>query len=200
MYNKIKQEDIERLERKRNRVKIFIRIITGIKRIFTSFHIITLLVMIVAFMAMWHYRTVLLFWDGLPIILSKVYVMAVDILAGLLIFIIALLVIMKIGTPRKAKIYEDCLLSIGFFSYIGHTAFLISRKRLKNCKVFRLEFYSRGIAYEEWERRISEIQDVLCLSLVDTIKYGRNQNHIVLFVKEGKPNQATVEVIDDDDF
>jgi hypothetical protein len=180
----------ERLQRRRNRKRLSLRIITGLSAIRKRPWKVALLI-IAAF-------AVSVVWGciekSLPAIeffalpLAEIVQWTVKIFMFLLYFYSLAGLIIFLGTPRNARRIEDRL----FLAFerndliINGCPILVSRERIKGTKIYILDFYSMGIALRRWEELQAEIEDALNVNLVEPIQYrGNNRNRILLYCAHG---------------
>lgn len=137
--------------------------------------------------------------DSIPM-LSMVWDYAVMILILLLSVLFALAILTM--PPLCAKRMEKRLQHIGFTDRYGYAPALISSQGIKHTRIRELSFYSLAIAKETWEKRQSEIEDVLNVHFLGSPEYGgrggNNRNYIVLLVAPGVERKRDEPLYDDE--
>lgn len=103
-----------------------------------------------------------------------------------------------LGTPCKARSVATSLEHIGLVDRYGIGPALVFKQRIKGTSAITVIFYSKGIAKERWEKKQSDIEDVLTCHFVAPIQYGRNSNYIVLTVSPGVRGQQGKPLYDDE--
>lgn len=104
-----------------------------------------------------------------------------------------------LGTPLHSKLVETSLAHIGLTDRYGFPPVLVFwGKTNKRSAVRTMQFLSRGVAREEWEKRQSAIEDVLNCHFTEPITYGKSRNYIVLTVAPGVAVTRTEPLYDDE--
>lgn len=119
------------------------------------------------------------------------------IVLGFTVSLLGLLILL--GTPLHAKRIETSLIHVGLTDRFGFPPVLVFfGKTSKRSAVRTMQFLSRGIAREEWEKRQYAIEDVLNCHFTEPITYGKSRNYIVLTVAPGVAATRTEPLYDDE--
>ncbi|MWV44039.1 hypothetical protein GRF59_10375 [Paenibacillus sp. HJL G12] len=180
--NNINQNDKARRERNRLRKAAYLHFITGIRQLITIHkwkNVFVAAYMLVASCA-WVYRGKLLFGLDSAFSLFPVLKIAFDWLVVLLLLLGLLCLISVIGTPLKAKLYQDRLISSGFTNHSHEPPLLLAKyKHPKNPKLTIWEFDENETSLSTWENKKDNIKG----ALIDTIlhvKQSRNGRRVIL--------------------
>lgn len=107
-----------------------------------------------------------------------------------------------LGTPPHAKKIDAALVHVDLVDCYGSGPALISSQRTKGTDIRIMEFLSYGISKEKWERKQSDIEDVLNVHYVERMRYGgrkgNNRNYIVLTVAPGAGAKRAEPLYDDE--
>jgi hypothetical protein len=177
-------------QKRRTRTILWLRLRSGIKDAVTKpWKGILVLSLCAAFIFLWNIRDKLVPFHSDIKLLSTVWGYIVSVFIPLIFLLLLMGLLSLLGTPFRAKAFEEILLQIGFADRHGHAPVLISCKRIKGTAVSVMSFYSLGVGMERWRNEIESILDAIDMHLVRPIRYGgkkgRNRNIIVITAAPG---------------
>ena len=94
-----------------------------------------------------------------------------------LLIIGIVLIIIKIGTPRKTKNFERLLKEINFVDNNGEPPILLNEEKLKNGSTFT--FFSQKISILEFIEQKERIENALNIKII-SMNLGRTMQHIIV--------------------
>lgn len=95
-------------------------------------------------------------------------------------------IIIKLGTPRKAKKYETILKDIEFVDKQGNPPILLAERKLKNGSAFL--FFANKIPLSDFEKKKDILSNALNVKIV-SVAYEKDMQHIIVnaITKFNKP-------------
>ncbi|WP_186438457.1 FtsK/SpoIIIE domain-containing protein [Cohnella terricola] len=180
--NNVNQND--RIRRERNRLKkaAYLRFITGVRQLSTIHrwkNVFVAIYLLVAAFA-WAYRGKLLVGLDSAFSLLPILTIAVDWLVALFLLLGLLCLISTIGTPLKAKVFQDRLIRAGFTNHSHEPPLLLAKyKHPKNPKLTIWEFDENETSLSIWENKKDNIKGALIDTIIN-MKQSKNGRRIIL--------------------
>lgn len=180
--NNVHQNDKTRRERNRLRKTTYLRFITGIRQL-TTIHkwknVFVAAYLLVAACA-WVYHGKLLFGHDSAFSLFPVLTIAFDWLVALFLLLGLLCFISAIGTPLRAKVFQDRLINAGFTNHSNEPPLLLAKyKNPKNPKLTIWEFDENETSLSIWEDKKEKIKGALIDTIIN-MKQSKNGRRIIL--------------------
>lgn len=192
---------MDSIQKRRNRVKQWLRIRLGIFQIrYKPLLVIPLVFNMIFAVAVWKVKERGIAMIEVPARLFSIYKLFIDFFAVILPLLIFLSLLDIIGNLTARKDEQNLAEAFDNHDLRNGRPMLMSKERLKGSNVTKREFYSAGIPMKVWIEKQEDIADSMNVHFVEPLRYGGKSNgrRIVMYTAPGRENALRGDLYDNE--